>query len=140
MLRINRRIFIDDADIECSYSRSSGPGGQNVNKLNTKVTISLDLTRCQGLNDSDKKQLLKKLSSRINKDGKIRVTCQKYRTQKANRQKAVEKLSELLRDAIKTNQIRRKTKAPRWAKEKRLEEKKKHSKIKQERAKSSFEY
>lgn len=140
MLSINRRIFIDEADIEYSYSRSSGPGGQNVNKLNTRVTVLLDLARCQGLSDSDKKQIHKKLSSRINKDGKIRVVCQKYRTQKANRQKAVEKLSELLRDALKPKPIRRKTKIPRWAKEKRLEEKKKHSKIKKGRVKSGFDY
>lgn len=135
MLRITKRISIDESQLEFSFSRSGGPGGQNVNKLNTRATVFFDVAGCEVFSKSQKKRILRKLATRINKDGVLRVACQKYRTQKANRQAAIERLVILLQEALKTKPVRKKTRVPGWAKEKRLEEKKKRSLLKQRRTK-----
>lgn len=133
-------IEISEDDLVFRYSRSSGPGGQNVNKLNTRVTLFFDVTKYNSFSDSQKKRILKKLSTRADKNGVIRVVSQKYRTQRANRQAAVKKLSELLTEALRIKRIRRKTQAPRWAKEKRLQEKKQRSQLKQQRSQKDFDF
>ncbi len=140
MLRITEQISIDESQLECSFSRSGGPGGQNVNKLNTRATIFFDAAGCGAFSESQKKRILRKLSTRASKYGVIRVVCQKHRTQKANRKAAIERLVALLQEALKTKPVRKKTRAPARAKEKRLEEKKKRSLLKQQRAKMVFEH
>jgi ribosome-associated protein len=139
MLEINKSIKLSENDFSFQYSRSSGPGGQNVNKLNTRVTLFFDVPNCSALSDSQKNRILKKLSTRSNKDGIIRVVSQKYRTQNANRRAAIERLAELITKALKTNPRRKKTAVPRWAKEKRLAEKKKRSKLKKLRGSADTE-
>lgn len=139
MLKITGCISIDESQLECSFSRSGGPGGQNVNKLNTRATVFFNLAGCKAFSEPQKKRILRKLSTRASKDGVIRVVCQKHRSQKANRQTAIERLIALLQQALKTKPIRKKTGVPAWAKEKRLEEKKKRSLLKQQRAKKTFE-
>ncbi len=117
------------------YSRSSAPGGQNVNKVNTKVTVFFDVVNCNVFSDGEKKRILARLATRANRDGVIRVISQRFRTQRANRVAAVERLQELLTEALKTKPIRKKTTVPEHIKKKRLEEKKRHSLLKQRRAK-----
>jgi len=115
------------------FSRSSGPGGQNVNKLNTRVTLLFDVTNCPALSDMQKKRVLGKLATRANKKGLIRVISQRHRTQKANRNAAVEKLINLLTSALAKRPTRHKTKIPKYAKSKRLEDKKHRSLLKKQR-------
>lgn len=138
MLRITGHIAIDESELTYRFSRSGGPGGQNVNKLNTRATVFLNVADCEAFPEPQKKRILRKLATRANKDGVVRVVCQKYRTQKANRRAAAERLIALLQEALKTKAVRKKTRTPVWAKEKRLEDKKKRSLLKQQRAKKAL--
>jgi ribosome-associated protein len=135
MIEITDKIFISEDELVFKTSRSSGPGGQNVNKVNTRVTLLFDVANCKSFNDEQKRRVLKHLATRADKSGVIRVTSQKYRTQQANRKAAVEKLCQLLLDGLKKAPVRIKTKVPYAAKLKRLEKKKHRSLLKQHRAK-----
>jgi ribosome-associated protein len=134
-----QHINVPDDSLIFKYSRSSGPGGQNVNKVSTKVTLFFDLSKCTAFSDVHKQRMLKNLEGRIDKNGAIKVISQKYRTQSANRQAAVEKLKQLLTESLKEKPIRRKTHVPQWAKQKRLQSKRKRSVKKQLRAEKDFE-
>lgn len=133
MIEIEGGILIPDERIEFKFSRSGGPGGQNVNKANTRVTLLFDAANCESLNNEQRGQILKALATRADSDGVIRVVCQRYRTQKANREGVVERLIELLNNALKKKAVRKKTAAPWSARQKRLEEKKKRSILKRQR-------
>jgi len=135
MIKIKDGIEISEERIVFKYSRSGGPGGQSVNKVNTRVTALFDVANCESFSDGQKKRILTRLSTRANKDGVIRVVSQKFRTQKANRRVAVERLVELLREALKKKPVRKKTKVPEAAKRRRLEEKKRRSMLKRRRTK-----
>ena len=134
------KIDIPEADLTFKYSRSSGPGGQNINKVSTKVTLFLDLLHSAFFSDIQKNRIFKNLANRVNKEGLIKVTSQKYRTQSANRHAAVEKLKQLLTESLKERPVRKKTAAPQWAKQKRLESKRKQSAKKQLRTAKDFEF
>ena len=99
MTTISKEILIPADELIFRYSRSGGPGGQNVNKVNTRVTLFFDILNCTILSDEQKKRVLKKLATRTNKAGVVHVVCQQYRTQRANRLAAVERLNDLLRVA-----------------------------------------
>ena len=120
------------------HSRSSGPGGQNVNKVNTRVTVLLDVAGSSGFTEWQKKRILKRLSSRATKEGVVRVVSQRYRTQKANRRAAVERLAELLSEALKNKPIRKKTRIPAHTKQHRLEQKRHQSRLKGQRSQRDF--
>lgn len=135
MIRIKDGFAIDEDKLVFRFSRSGGPGGQNVNKVNTRVTVFFDVAGCRSLSDYQKKRILKHLATRADKNGVVRVVCQKHRTQKANRSAAVERLAELLKTALKKKAVRKKTEVPYAAKVRRLEEKKRRSVLKQQRAK-----
>ena len=139
MIEIKRNISICEDELVFKFSRSGGPGGQNVNKLNTRVTLFFDVANTTSFSDEQKKRILKRLATRADKDGVMRVVSQKYRTQKANRRVAIERLVELLREALKKKPVRKKTKVPERAKQRRLEEKKRRSMLKQQRAEKDFE-
>jgi ribosome-associated protein len=140
MIEITKDIFIDEGQLIFKTSRSGGPGGQNVNKVNTRVTLFFDVAGCEGFSDMQKRRILSNMSTRADKNGIIRVVSQKYRTQKANRRSAVGRLQELLRGALKTKTIRKKTKVPERARLRRLEEKKRRSMLKRQRAEKDFEF
>ena len=133
-------IEIKEEELVFKYSRSGGPGGQNVNKVNTRVTVFFDVAGASSFSDSQKRQILKRLATRANKNGVVRVVSQRYRTQKANREAAVERLGELLGEALKKRAVRKKTKVPEYARQKRLEEKKRRSLLKRQRAAKDFEF
>ena len=135
MIEVADNIFISEEELTIKASRSSGPGGQNVNKVNTRITMFFDVAGCESFSDVQKKRILSRLSTRTDANGVIRVVSQKYRTQKANRRAAVERLQKLLADALKTKPTRKKTKVPYAAKQRRLEEKKRRSLLKRQRAK-----
>jgi ribosome-associated protein len=135
MIEIADDIFISDDELVFKTSRSSGPGGQNVNKVNTRVTLLFDVANCRNFNDEQKERIFRCLASRVDKAGVIRVTSQKYRTQRANRKAAIERLGRLLTEALRKRPVRRKTNVPQWAQRRRLEEKRQRGLLKQQRAK-----
>ncbi len=139
MIKISSGIFILEDELVFKFSRSGGPGGQNVNKVNTRVTVLFDVAGTKSFSDVQKERILKRLATRADKNGMIRVVSQRYRTQKANRKAAVERLEELLREALKKKAARKKTKLPEAIKKRRLEEKRRRSLLKKQRAERSFE-
>ncbi|MBN1804373.1 MAG: aminoacyl-tRNA hydrolase [Sedimentisphaerales bacterium] len=138
MIEITRNISIRDDELVFRASRSAGPGGQNVNKLNTRITLFFDVADCDSLSDTQKRRILSHLASRVDKDGRIRIVSQKFRTQSANRRAVVERLRELLSDALKTRPVRKKTKVPYTAKQRRLEKKRRRSQLKQQRTRRNL--
>ena len=135
MIKINERTVIPADELIYKASRSSGPGGQNVNKVNTRVTVLFDVANTDYLSDEQKQRILSHLATRTSKEGVLRVVSQKYRTQKANREAAAERLEELLKEALEVKPVRKKTKVPYQKKQRRLEEKKRRSIIKDLRKK-----
>ncbi|MFC1676762.1 alternative ribosome rescue aminoacyl-tRNA hydrolase ArfB [Planctomycetota bacterium] len=135
MLKITNNISISPDSITFTFSRSSGPGGQNVNKVNTRVTAYFDVATCPAFSDTQRRTILRRLATRVDKNGVVRVVSQRHRTQKANRQAAVERLEELLRNALWKKPVRKKTRVPYAARQKRLEGKRQRSALKKQRAK-----
>lgn len=138
MIKVDAKTFISEEKLHFKFSRSSGPGGQNVNKVSSRVTLFFDIAGSEELTENQKSRILKQLTSRVDKDGMIRVVSQKYRTQAANRKAAVKRLEELLKSALENKPVRKKTKVPYEAKLKRLEEKRRRSILKKQRTKLDF--
>ena len=134
MIEVTDKIGVCEDELVFKFSRSGGPGGQNVNKVSTRVTVLFDVAKCESFSDVQKRRVLRRLGTRANKDGVVRVVSQRYRTQKANRRVAVERLCELLRETLKTKPVRKKTGVPKAVKQRRLEEKKRRSLLKKQRA------
>lgn len=135
MIEIKKGVEICEEELVFKFSRSSGPGGQNVNKVNTRVTLLFDVANTTYLSNTQKKQILERLATRANKNGVIRIVSHRYRSQKANRQATVERLQGLLTEALRSKPTRKKTKVPERVREKRLQEKKRRSMLKRQRAK-----
>ena len=134
MIEVTKKICISERELVFKFSRSAGPGGQNVNKVNTRVTLFFDVAACESFSDIEKKRILRRLATRADKKGVIRVVSQKYRSQGANRRTATERLIELLRGALHKAVVRKKTKLPESAKRRRLEDKRRRSLLKKQRA------
>jgi len=134
MIPITEDLSIPDEEVAFATSRSGGPGGQNVNKLETRVTLRFDLAGSASLSEEQKARLRERLATRITKAGILQVTAQRHRTQAANREAAVERFAELLRESLREEAPRKKTRPSRAAKARRLEAKRRHSQRKRERA------
>jgi ribosome-associated protein len=134
MIPIDDTLSIPDEEVSFATSRSGGPGGQNVNKLETRVTVRFDLDRSAVLSDEQKARLRERLATRITRDGVLQVTSQRHRSQGANRDAAVERFAELLRDNLRAEPPRKKTRPSRAAKARRLDEKRRQSQRKRERS------
>ena len=135
MIEITATLTIPEVELGFAASRSGGPGGQNVNKVSSKVTLTFDVLHSPTLDEVQRQRILERLATRITKDGVFQVTSQRHRTQGANREAAHERFVELLRWALAEETPRVPTRVTRQARERRLDEKKRHSKTKQQRAK-----
>lgn len=118
---LRRRIPEDSFTF--SFTRGSGPGGQNVNKLATRVTLQFDLKGTTLLTDEEKRMAGRKLATRITKQGCLRVVSSRHRTQRANRRAALERFFELLATALHKPRSRRPTRVPHKERRRRLQDK-----------------
>ncbi len=130
---LGKSLVIDSQDIRFVTARSSGPGGQHVNKVSTKVTLCFDLQGTRALDASQKRILHRKLGTRISKRGILRVASFKYRSQLANKKATLRRFEELLTEALKPTKKRIATRVRRSAVEKRIRQKKERGRIKQAR-------
>jgi ribosome-associated protein len=140
MIRITEQIGIEESELEESFVRSSGPGGQNVNKLSTAVQLRFDVRGSPSLPNDVAVRLMRLAGRRMTKDGVLVIIAQNHRTQERNRAEARERLTDLIAAAAVKPVPRRATKPPRASKQKRLEGKKHRSVIKRHRqGRPSFE-
>jgi ribosome-associated protein len=140
MIRVTAQINIDEREIEENFVRASGPGGQNVNKLSTAVQLRFDVRRSPSLPPDVRLRLEGLAGSRLTRDGVVVITAQRHRTQLRNRQDALDRLIELIRQAAIRPIKRRPTKPTKGSRERRIEGKKRRAGIKRLRhSKPSFD-
>lgn len=132
---INNQLTIPDAELEITASRSSGPGGQHVNKTDTRIQIRWNMEESGQVSDYQRRLLRKNLSTRITEAGDILVSCDSHRSQRRNKEEALQRLAAMVREALIPPKPRKKTKPTRAAKERRLQDKKQRSEVKKGRGK-----
>ena len=133
LIPINGHLFLDDGEIEESFIRASGPGGQNVNKVSSAVQLRFDLSGSRSLPEDVRERLARLAGRRLTRDGVIVIIAQRYRTQERNRQDALDRLIALIRRAAEPPTPRRPTRPSRAAKERRLQAKARRAAVKQQR-------
>ena len=133
MIDVTPGLAIPDAELSFAASRSGGPGGQNVNKVATKVTLAFAVASSPSLTDEQRRRILARLATRISKDGVLRVVSQRHRTQGANRAAALERFVALLAAALAVEPDRVPTRPTRVARQRRVSEKKLRARTKQTR-------
>ena len=132
-LFVTHRNVIADSELDESFIRSSGPGGQNVNKVSSAVQLRFDVLRSPSLTDTAREALLR--GGRLTRDGVLVITAQRFREQERNRADARARLVDIVRKAAIPKPVRRATKIPKASKRKRLDGKKHRAEIKRGRAK-----
>ena len=133
LIPINGHLFLDDSEIEESFVRASGPGGQNVNKVSSAVQIRFDLSGSRSLPQDVCERLARLAGRRLTGDGVIVIIAHRYRTQERNRRDALDRLIALIRRAAVPPTPRRPTKPSRAARERRLQAKARRATVKQQR-------
>ncbi len=126
-------------ELRFAFSRSSGPGGQNVNKVETRVTLYFDVENSPTLTMTQKQRIEERLATRISKDGVMRVSSQRHRTRPANQDAARERFFELIAWALRREKPRRKTRVSKSAKKRRLDAKRRRGDIKRRRSGSDWD-
>lgn len=132
------RARIGEDQLRFRFARSSGPGGQNVNKVNTRAVLVFNLIENRTLGDREKQRIRRRLGRRVSAAGLVRVSSMKHRTQRANRRAATERFYELLATALIAQKRRRPTSVPRGVKERRLRDKRTAGERKRLRSRDSI--
>src|SRR5215471_10158033 len=138
MLRVSHALSLDENDIDIAFVRASGPGGQNVNKLATAAQLRFDTSKA-ALPDDARARLTRLAGQRLTKEGVIVIHAQRFRTQERNRADAIDRLLELLREALVRPTPRRPTRPTLGSKQRRLEGKKRRSDVKARRGSRGFD-
>jgi ribosome-associated protein len=133
LLAVNESLSIPRTELDVRVSRSSGAGGQHVNKTSSRVEIFWNIVGSRAVSEEQRARLREKLASRLTTEGSIRVVASDMRSQSRNRELAEERLADLVRRALVIPRKRRATKPTRAAKEARLDSKKRHSTKKRDR-------
>ena len=129
MIQITPAFAIDESEVQLAFVRSSGPGGQNVNKVATAVQLRFDIDR-SSLPEEVKVQLKRLAGNRVNREGKLLIEAKKFRTQEQNREDALNRFVDLLQRAFRKPKFRTKTQPTAASREKRLQDKKQRGEIK----------
>lgn len=127
-------IEIPESELEFEYSTSSGPGGQHVNKVETRVTLRFDVEGSASLLPAQKQRIFEKLATRINKEGVLRVVSQRQRSRTANKRAAVERFLELVEEALRRQPPRKKSRVPAGVRRRRVDSKRRRGDRKRERS------
>ena len=130
---ITDELSIPDSELIFVASRSGGPGGQNVNKVSSRVTLLFDVAKSPSLTRWQRSRISERLAARINSKGILRVTSQTTRSQDMNRVDATERFADLLRNALVVERKRIKTRVTTGSRERRLERKRQRSTVKRQR-------
>jgi ribosome-associated protein len=138
-IMISKEVLVPPTELQFTTSRSGGPGGQHVNKVNSRVTLHFNVRNSSSLTTQQKRRIVAYLHTRVNKEGVLRLHSQKYRSQAANRNDLVERFRNLLGLALKPIPPRVRTKISKIVKERRLQEKKQRGQIKRTRARQEVE-
>lgn len=133
MIVVNERVSIEEGELDFEFIRSSGPGGQNVNKVSTAVRLRFDATSSPSLPEDVRRRLLTLAGRRIGGDGFLTILAQTARTQDANRREAVDRLVELIAKACERPKPRRPSRPTLGSQKRRLESKRKRSETKSRR-------
>lgn len=134
-IHVQEGVVLPAHELQYEFSRSSGPGGQNVNKVETKVDLLWYPSATGALTEAQRERVLRKLAHRIDNSGALRLSSQEHRSREANRRAAQERLAELLREALHVDPPRRPTKPTRASRRRRVEQKRQRSQRKQLRRK-----
>jgi ribosome-associated protein len=132
-IAINDQVRIPLSELDFRFSRSSGPGGQHVQKTSTRVELLFDVARSPSLDDKQRARILSRLANHVDSEGVLHLAAQSERSQWRNRQEAVVRFQDLLRRALARRRQRRATSPTAASREKRLEQKKRRSQVKKQR-------
>ncbi|HUP58010.1 MAG TPA: alternative ribosome rescue aminoacyl-tRNA hydrolase ArfB [Bdellovibrionota bacterium] len=139
MLFVTQYCRIPEWELEFSYARSSGPGGQNVNKVNSKAVLRWNPSTSRGLDEQARARVIAKLANKLSEDGSIVIASDRFRDQPRNREDCIEKLKELVAGALYEPKKRKKTKESFSSRKRSEESKRRHSAKKKDRQRRDFD-